>query len=450
LSHSVNFQAETMAIELNENDVIRGRGFGRRPGSQRWMQLVRNRLEEYIQANGNDRRAIAVSIVLAARDSGIRFLERGDNGDYEVMNDEEATLKTRQCFIYMMYQHRNQTRVRRARESFLNNIIDAHVDELCGKLRNTSTLKKLRVKFGANANFAKLVAALAENNSLKKLSVDLTSYQDDDSRTDSMVSSLCMAISQHPKMTSLTILAPALGDDSSEAIIDLIRFSTTLKQLRVGNTCTVAPHKKQYASKLLKALEENRHLKTLAIPRIGGLTFTDFMSFVLNNPRMKCVTLVGDDDDTAIDNDDIKAAAKLTPRQKPFVWEVGARVATRCRESVCQLLKAHPEILVKTAKTGTQTRNNDLALPPNVQFWADFHRAGRYLLQRPDLPLSAWPRVLELARAKPSVVHELLKGHAFAGRESLVDQPPRKKKKIQQARKRKLDEMSADVDDAMV
>jgi hypothetical protein len=53
------------------------------------------------------------------------------------------------------------------------------------------------------------------------------------------------------------------------------------------------------------------------------------------------------------------------------------------------------------------------ALPSNVRFWADFHRAGRYLLERPDLPLSAWPHMLDL-------LNEFLKGPAFLGREGFV------------------------------
>ena len=215
-------------------------------------------------------------------------------------------------------------------EPFFNNWIDEDVDELCHKLQSTSTLNDLTVKFSDNAHFEKLVAALAENQSLKKLNVDLTRCED--SPTESMVSTLCMAISRHPEMSSLTILAAALGENSSEAIIDLIRFCR-LQELRVGNRSTAPQH---CASKLVKALEENQRLKILAIPRIGGLTFPDFMTCVLKSPRMECVSLLSMGDTS---NDDIHAVAKMPIRQEPFTWEVGWGVDDCSKQSACQKLK---------------------------------------------------------------------------------------------------------------
>jgi len=195
---------------------------------------------------------------------------------------------------------------------------------------NDLTLK-FSADYSASVKLAKLIAALAENQSLKKFSVDLTRCED--SPTESMISTLCMAISRHPEMSSLTILAPALGEDSSEAIIDLIRISR-LQELRLGDSTCTAPQ--LCASKLLKALEENFHLMILAIPRIGGLTFPDFMSFVLKNPRMECVSLLllGH-----IAVDDLNTMAKMPRRRAPFVWEVGWGVDDCSKQSACQKLK---------------------------------------------------------------------------------------------------------------
>ncbi|CAJ1959810.1 unnamed protein product [Cylindrotheca closterium] len=458
-------------------DVIIGKGrdhgHDQHPGNQYWIHLMRERLEHYDEANEV---RMSVSIYKRVQETGARFLKCDDNGDYFELTDEAANRKTLQCLVDMNHQ---RTYARGVSPFFVNNWTNTKVDGLCSTLRTTtSTLKNLSVKFSATANFAKLVGALKENQSLKKLSVNLTICKDFSS-TEAMVSMLCMAASNHPEISSLTIKVPvALGKTSTKAIVDLIRVSTTLHELRVvGNSSlSTAIALQRYnrddgsSKKRMKVLEQNlmnslvqqnHHLKILAIPhRIAGghIRFIDFLNFVWNNPRLECVSILGMEDMT---DDDIKMMTNLPRRNTPLVWKVDSRMAHRCQDFLCQLLKAHPEILVKPAgATGVRKRN---ALPPKVQFWVDFRREGRYLLQRPDLPLPAWPRVLLARGAKPGRIYEFLRhGPFFAGRGVGFVQdnhnheppvpapvPPKKKKEIHNSRKRKFDEMNAKVIDAM-
>ncbi|CAJ1943287.1 unnamed protein product [Cylindrotheca closterium] len=438
-----------------ERDVLRGMGRGRHAGNQRWRQLVRNSLVAYNGANRDDRMLMAGLIVLEVQDSGGRFLEHDDNVGYLEMSNEDAARMTRQCFINLLYRMRRINDASR----FFNNWANGNVDQLCDTLRTTRIVKDLTAKFSTNANFAKLVGALEENQSLKKFSLDLSICKDFES-TESMISMLCTAISKHPVVSSLTILIPALGKDSTKAITDLIRVSITLKELRVVDsmtlsyTATAAPQRNgdcASSKKLMKALQENQHLKILAIPcRIAGglIRFSDFMNYVWNSPRVESASLLGMGEKDTTDAG-LKEVAELPRRQMPLIWGVDSRMANLCQESVCQLLEAHPEILIKPAVTtiGSTIVN---ALPPRVQFWAAFHRGGRYLLKRPYLSLSVWPHVMQAA--KPDLIYEFLKqGPFFAGRtggfaiQSNELPAPPKKKWI--SRKRKSDEISADLAD---
>ncbi|CAJ1943281.1 unnamed protein product [Cylindrotheca closterium] len=440
------------------NDVMATRGLcaNQHPGNQYFTQLVRDRLDEYINTNRRARRPIIEAIVSRVQATGGRFLRYVGNGDWLEITNKDAVSKTSHYF---------RDEARRLRTSCFSNWPNWKVDQLCSTLRATSTMKDLDIKFFGRTNFEKLIRALMENQSLEKLTMNLTRCQDSPT-AEAMVSTLCLAISSHPELASVTILVPeSLGEVSTTAIIDLIRGSSTLQELRVVDSTSlstaVAPattpqHNRDYASELMQVLGENRHLKILAIPRniAGGLIrFSDFMNFIWNHPRIESASLLGmDEKETA--EADLKEVTAFSHRIVPLVWEIDSKMANRCQESVCQLLEAHPEILIKPART-TPFCNT---LPPRLQLLADFHRGGRYLLQQPDLLLSVWPHNVMIAErvVNPDVIFEFLKqGPFFAGRMGVEVQgseppSPQNKKEFDNSRKRKSDEMvNADLADAM-
>ena len=83
----------------SRNDVLPGRGHGRRPGDQYWIKLVTDNLEEYDQANKADKETKTALIVVEVQNQGGRFLEHDGHDSYLEISNKEPVLKTRQCFI---------------------------------------------------------------------------------------------------------------------------------------------------------------------------------------------------------------------------------------------------------------------------------------------------------------------------------------------------------------
>lgn len=83
-----------------ENDVLSGRGGGTNmhPGNRNFRDLINHHRRSYLKARKNDKPAISRAIVRAIRESGGRFLKKGNKSDswYEI-GDDAAREKTSQA-----------------------------------------------------------------------------------------------------------------------------------------------------------------------------------------------------------------------------------------------------------------------------------------------------------------------------------------------------------------
>lgn len=83
-----------------ENDVLSGRGGGTNvhPGNRNFRDLINLHRRSYLKARKNDKPAISRAIVRAIRESGGRFLKRGNKSDlwFEI-GDDAAREKTSQA-----------------------------------------------------------------------------------------------------------------------------------------------------------------------------------------------------------------------------------------------------------------------------------------------------------------------------------------------------------------
>ena len=95
---------------------------------------------------------------------------------------------------------------------------------------------------------------------------------------------------------------------------------------------------------------------------------------------------------------------------------------------LAEILQYHPEVrlsLIKDSFRGTLIEQRGRYYPM-IEFWHAFNMNwhGRYLLDRPNVPLSIWPLVLEKVndndrvQDKASILYGLLQGPAGAQRTS--------------------------------
>ena len=105
-----------------------------------------------------------------------------------------------------------------------------------------------------------------------------------------------------------------------------------------------------------------------------------------------------------MDLETVKATKRTT---KPITLEMCAPIPEgNILETYMEVLRCHPELRLYFSASHLRSH-------PHI-FNLNWH--GRYLLDRPNEPLSLWPLVLEDANSKPAVLYDFLHGPSFAGR----------------------------------
>ena len=94
--------------------------------------------------------------------------------------------------------------------------------------------------------------------------------------------------------------------------------------------------------------------------------------------------------------------------RKPIVLKLNPDVVSKNMETLRTIVYAHPELRL-------ELKGFESVLP-DLQYICNLNWHGRYLLDRPNVPLSLWSLVLEKANTKADMIYELLKGPAFACR----------------------------------
>ena len=230
--------------------------------------------------------------------------------------------------------------------------------------------------------------------------------------TDANMSAIVVAIARNPNLESLTMHfgTKDIGDLTAEAFKTLLTNSTSLRELNLGSS----GKKMMNAECIIQGLKTSRSLKRLEVGNVltGDLRFTKLFRILPDCPLLECIRLHDSDSDNPILNGKDLAQVELLPRlPRPIELDAPSIPLRR----LVELLRCHPEVRM-----------------PHISFYsfAGARRAhlfhmnshGRYLLDRPNAPLSIWPLVLEKVnrnkrvKDKSSVIYELLHGPAGCGR----------------------------------
>ena len=151
-----------------------------------------------------------------------------------------------------------------------------------------------------------------------------------------------------------------------------------------------------------------------------SLAFSKILSGVSSCPSFKKLEILS----LEPTEEDFEQAIHMERLPHPFVLELFHRDVENNVESIQELLRSHPEVRLTGAKcwyennrTGREEFGYNPSLfhgNPPLKHIIDLNWNGRYLLDRPGVPLSLWPLVIERVADKPSCIFELLKGPAFA------------------------------------
>ena len=155
----------------------------------------------------------------------------------------------------------------------------------------------------------------------------------------------------------------------------------------------------------------------------GDLVFARLFRILPDCPFLEHIHLDNDEDNEFVSEEDI-AQVKVMPRlPRPIHLEVFACSRMKLLEEV---LRYHPEVRLSVSKTWGNEKDFDVFEDDESNtkcvHLVNLNWHGRYLLDRPNVPLSIWPLVLEkvnfggYATDKSSIIYELLKGPAWGRR----------------------------------
>jgi hypothetical protein len=126
-----------------------------------------------------------------------------------------------------------------------------------------------------------------------------------------------------------------------------------------------------------------------------------------------------------ITNADMESVLTMKRLDRPIILHLREHFVENRQETFKTLLCNHPEMRLQIQfdnKQGLPKCPSKVTIEENEKFFPsfqhiyDFNLYGRYLMYRPEVPLSLWIKVFEKANSKPSVMYEFLRGPAFAAR----------------------------------
>lgn len=273
-----------------------------------------------------------------------------------------------------------------------------------------------------------ILPGLRENRTLKSLTLEFS--RKSPKVSDALTSEIITAVTSNPNLESLGIKNqdfgyPLFGALSSQALKRLLSDSTSLK--RISLHCKCNGYKELDSECVIEGLKNSRSLKRLIIRGLlsGDLIFTKFFRILPDCPLLEKLRLDDYDVVTEADLPQMKLLPRL-PRPLLVQGPDYSQLSDIRSELLTELLRHHPELRL-AVYTGDI---KDKPRKYKAEFWhvlfMNWH--GRYLLDRPNVPLSIWPLVLEKVNGnrrlngnktvedKASIIHELLKGPAWGGR----------------------------------
>ena len=242
--------------------------------------------------------------------------------------------------------------------------------------------------------------------------------------TDEITSSIVEAVARNPNLERLKMWFQShngVGDLSSEAFMRLLSHSTSLKTLTLGSLFNNEGLNAEY---IIQGLKNSPSLVRLGIFKVlyGDLIFTRIFRILPDCPFLEHIHLYNGDNAliSEEDLDQVKILPRL-PRPIRFMVLESEKFSDSQLERLSELLRYHPEMILNLHTCVSSDYSS------KTEFWhivyLNWH--GRYLLDRPNVPLSIWPRVLEkvngskIVKDKASIIYDFLKGPAWGGRTSL-------------------------------
>lgn len=305
---------------------------------------------------------------------------------------------------------------------------DIHI--LSQLLQQTTRLEELSLRLGQQNDVDSICAGLQANTSLKTLVLDLNGVL-----TAGVLIAILTAIQKHPSLTTLKIDGDEYELESLVAIGKYLygNTATTLRNLEIRcNRDDFIAH----AAPVARGLANNQHLQKFhlegfALHRNGFQTAGNLAALfqaAARGPAMKHVALLFRGI-TAKDLKGIQDIERLDHAVRlelfPKKDETTATSTPACcdKPAIHRMLVAQPEI--RFIDIDDDNGNLKKLEKGNTEFKhiCNMNYFGRYLLDRPRIPVAIWPHVLKrVTDDHPSVVFELLKGPAFCARESYA--PP--------------------------
>ena len=179
--------------------------------------------------------------------------------------------------------------------------------------------------------------------------------------------------------------------------------------------------RKLNAECIIQGLKNSRSLKRLDIygVRQGDLIFARLFRILPDCPLIDCIGLPG-----WFSEEDL-AQVKLLPRlPRPIKLDLPKPDFPDSILRIVELLRCHPEVRMPRGYNFLGARKD--AFKTEFLHAVNMNWHGRYLLDRPNVPLSIWPLVLEKVNdnkamdedEQANVIYELLNGPAGFGRTS--------------------------------
>lgn len=267
-------------------------------------------------------------------------------------------------------------------------------------LRTTKTLKTLRICGAMNLQHESLCQGLAANSTLDALSIDLSSAGASDQTSLNIFSTLAT----HPSIQFLEITASSASADLFIKGLNIfLSFSTSLKHLSLSNFNSDG---KLAMEELSEGLNQNESLKVIETYSAfrGETNLSTIFGLLSQCPQLERLYF----HEKCIVKSDLEKIKQLKRLKKPVILFLSAHTINYLAKTIEEVLHCHPEIQLIAHDFGKAGES--------LKLLCDLNLHGRYLLDRPNVPLSLWPYILQKCSAKEDVLYFFLKGPAFAAR----------------------------------
>jgi hypothetical protein len=279
---------------------------------------------------------------------------------------------------------------------------------LCQLLQTTQSLKELCLQLSSQLDTACFCKSLTTNSTLKMFTLIIGEYKISDLTFSNIIGALAVNASlQHLTIES----ADRFGENSCLALKSLLATSKSLSTLKIFGYSQTASQKTAHIDEILQGIQWSKSLKYLEVSAgiCGNFEVSSIFRVLYNSPALERIDL-WESNFTKDNLRDIMNMDRLPKSIEIHLHNVFPFAIAPLSTPIQNVLEAHPELRLVIPSYSMAHQSDKL----HHSFYMNWY--GRYLLYRPDLPLSVWPLVMERANRKSSVMYEFLKGPAFAGR----------------------------------